>query len=133
MTDVERDISLISCMYPDETVILQSEIIFTVKPSVDYGVHSLLQFDLTVKLTQESDQIPMKISIANPRGMDEMDIIHFTKALKQTVKRLRATQTPCFLFKLVQSTKEMLTEYNDHMDANCPICLETLGDAKRIC
>ena len=36
------DISLISSMYPDETVILENEVIFTVKPSVDYGVHSLL-------------------------------------------------------------------------------------------
>jgi hypothetical protein len=103
-------------MYPDELEISGSIVKLTVKPTTEYGVQSLLQFELEVTLLPK-----FKAVLTNPRGMDENEIINFSRFVKQTAKELRSSETGCWLFTLVSNTRAALTEYNDHMEHRCPI------------
>ena len=99
MSTLSANFSSISCTYPNEAVRKESELIFTIKPSVACGVDSLLQFDLSV--TQEAETLPLKIAMTSPRGMDETEIIKFTKLIKTTAKPLRKARTEVALEALI--------------------------------
>jgi hypothetical protein len=77
MEAFKSDLGLVSNMYPDEIAISPDHIIFTVKPSAEYGVHTMFQFDLYVTVLPK-----LQIKLENPKGMDELEIINFQRVVK---------------------------------------------------
>jgi hypothetical protein len=109
MEAFKSDLGLISSMYPDELQVDGDCIIFTVNPSAEYGVHTLFQFDLKVCVSPKQ-----KISLTNPKGLDETEIINFRRIIKNTVHELRGNGTECFLFTLITTVRQALTDYSDY-------------------
>jgi hypothetical protein len=93
--DFEAEIELITSMYPDNLIVKDSMIVFNVTPNTEYGVHNMVECNLEV--TSEKSEV----SIRDPKGLDEEEVVTLITEVTEKFKELMAEEETGILFSLI--------------------------------